>query len=517
MSAKRVRPVSKVAPAAGASTPKVAPAPAPAPAPPPAWVAKLAGLGRSPLGYILASIFILAPCYWQARIQAGDLSSHIYNSWLAQLAEAGKLPGLVVVNQATNMLFDRLLSGLFGALGPDLAQRIAVSIAVLIFVWGAFAFVSAASGRRAWSLLPCLAVLAYGWVFHMGFFDFYLGLGLNFWGLALAWDMQPKRMAAALAVFILAFFAHALACAWGLAFVAFLWAAKRMGESKRLQVTGVALGALIAAVLIVGNAWRTQWSFDQFKLITGADQLRVYDDKYDILFLALLVVWALMLVQLIRQQGGRQIWLGLPLQFCVLSAAGVFLLPDVISVPGYRHNLVYIAERMSLGVAVCICALLASAQTRALQQWAMAAVGVVFFGFLFHDESALNAFEGRMRQMAMSLPAGQRVLSGADDPSLRINAMAHMIDRACIGHCYSYANYEPSTWQFRVRAVAPNPYVASDYRDSFELQMGRYMVKPQDLPLYEITLDDQGNQIIVNLQSGVPNGIKLCKILPDIL
>ena len=104
-------------------------------------------------------------------------------------------------------------------------------MAVLIFVWGAFAFVSAASGRRAWSLLPCIAMLAYGWVFHMGFFDFYLGLGLSFWGLALAWDMQPKRMAAALAVFVLAFLAHALACAWGLAFVAFLWAAKRMGES----------------------------------------------------------------------------------------------------------------------------------------------------------------------------------------------------------------------------------------------------------------------------------------------
>jgi len=510
MSAKRVRPVPKAA----SSAPT---APKPAPAPAPAWVAKLAPLGRCPLGYILSSIAVLMPCYWQARIQAGDLSSHIYNSWLAQLTEAGKLPGLVVVNQATNILFDRLLSGLFGALGPDLAQRIAVSFAVLIFVWGAFAFVSAASGRRAWSLLPCLAMLAYGWVFHMGFFDFYLGMGLSFWGLALAWDMQPKRMAAALAVFVLAFLAHALACAWGLAFVAFLWAGKRMGENKRLQVTGVALGALIAAVLIVSNAWRTRRFPGQFQLITGADQLRVYDGKYDILFAALLVVWALMLVEVIRQRGGRQIRLGWPLQFCVLSAAGVFLLPDVISIPGYRHNLVYIAERMSLGAAVCLCALLASAKPRALPQWAMAAVAVVFFGFLFHDESALNAFEGNIRQMVIHLPAGQRVVSGAEDPSLRVNAMAHMIDRACIGHCYSYANYEPSTWQFRVRAVAPNPYVASDYADSFALQTGRYIVKPGDLPLYEVTLDEQGSQIIVILQAGAPNGTKICKILPDIL
>src|ERR1700679_255382 len=103
MSAKRVRRVSK-----NSSTPATAPTPtyAPASAPPPEWVAKLAALGRSPLGYALASLLVLLPCYWQARIQAGDLSSHIYNSWLAQLIDAGNLPGLVLAPQATNILFN---------------------------------------------------------------------------------------------------------------------------------------------------------------------------------------------------------------------------------------------------------------------------------------------------------------------------------------------------------------------------------------------------------------------------
>ena len=41
--------------------------------------------------YLLVSALLLAPCYWQRRIQAGDLSSHIYNSWLAQLAESGRV------------------------------------------------------------------------------------------------------------------------------------------------------------------------------------------------------------------------------------------------------------------------------------------------------------------------------------------------------------------------------------------------------------------------------------------
>jgi hypothetical protein len=460
---------------------------------------------------------MLLPCYWQPHIQAGDLSSHIYNAWLAQLIDAGKLPGLVVVNQATNILFDQILSGLFRALGPDLAQRIAVSLAVLTFSWGAFAFVSAASGRKAWSLLPCIAMLAYGWVFHMGFFDFYLGLGLSFWGLALAWDPRPKRIAAAALVFVLAFLAHALACAWGLAFVVFVLTAKRLGPSRLPRLTGAALAALIAVRLALSGVWPTRWSPGQLGLITGADQLRVFDGKYFILFAALLVVWGMMLADSIRHGGSRGLRSGLPLQLCVLSAAGVLVLPGAIDIPIYRHALVYIAERLSLGAAVCICALLASAPVRPLPRWALAGLTLVLFGFLLHDESALNDFEGRMKQLAMRLPPGQRLLSAPDDESLRVNALAHMIDRVCIGHCYSYANYEPSTWQFRVRAIAPNPYVASNYTDSIEMQVGEYVVQPRDLPLYELTLDDSGKLMVVSLQAGGPNGSKECKILPDIL
>ena len=37
--------------------------------------------------YAGLSVLLLSPCYWQPRLQAGDLSSHIYNAWLAQLIE----------------------------------------------------------------------------------------------------------------------------------------------------------------------------------------------------------------------------------------------------------------------------------------------------------------------------------------------------------------------------------------------------------------------------------------------
>jgi hypothetical protein len=37
---------------------------------------------------------------------AGDLSSHLYNAWLAELIGQGRAPGLVIVEQHTNVLFE---------------------------------------------------------------------------------------------------------------------------------------------------------------------------------------------------------------------------------------------------------------------------------------------------------------------------------------------------------------------------------------------------------------------------
>src|SRR6185312_8434571 len=98
--------------------------------------------------YVAASLALIAPCFWQPRLQAGDLSSHIYNAWLAQLIESGRSEGLQVVSQTTNVLFDLLLGGLFRVFGAEWSQRVAVSAAVLTFVWGALAFAASVSGRR---------------------------------------------------------------------------------------------------------------------------------------------------------------------------------------------------------------------------------------------------------------------------------------------------------------------------------------------------------------------------------
>ena len=190
------------------------------------------------------------------------------------------------------------------------------------------------------------------------------------------------------------------------------------------------------------------------------------------------------------------------------------ILPTTILLPGYRHNLVYIAERMSLGVGICFCALLAAARPGRFSRYAMGLVALVFFGFLYRDEKILNAIEDRMDGAISQLPPGQRVVSGVDDPFLRVVAVTHMIDRACLGRCFSYANYEPSTWQFRIRAVAENPYVASRYVDSWDMQTGGYIVRDRDLPLLQLSVDRGGRMAVRSLEAGKPCGRTSLTALP---
>ncbi|MCX6630720.1 MAG: hypothetical protein NTW28_24150 [Candidatus Solibacter sp.] len=210
--------------------------------------------------YIALSVLLLAPVYWQPRVQGGDLSSHVYSGWLTQLMETGRAQGLVIVSQTTNILFDLMLGGLFRLFGAELAQRISVSVAVLVFVWGAFRFVSVAGGRPAWHLLPCIAMLAYGWVFHMGFFNFYLSMGLCFWVLAVAWEWHPRSVAIAAPLLVLAYMAHALPVVWTAGLLAYQCLARRMSPRGRIYVTAAGLVGMVLLQMLVGHTMFSRWS-----------------------------------------------------------------------------------------------------------------------------------------------------------------------------------------------------------------------------------------------------------------
>src|ERR1700736_854797 len=171
-------------------------------------------LRRFRLQALLVSAGLLIPCFWHRRIEAGDLGSHTYNAWLAQLIERGQAPGLYLSRQWNNVLFDLLLSKFGNVFGLGAAQKIVVPLCVLIFFWGAFALIAAVSHRPPWFLLPCLAMLSYGWTFNVGFFNYYLSLGLGFFATALVWNGRGRELILAAALAALVLVAHPQGFVW---------------------------------------------------------------------------------------------------------------------------------------------------------------------------------------------------------------------------------------------------------------------------------------------------------------
>jgi hypothetical protein len=445
-------------------------------------------LSRTPVRVAVISLLLLVPCFWQAHIQAVDLSSHLYNAWLSILISQGKAPGLVLVSQRTNVLFDLILAGLMRAVGPWGAEHIAVPVAVLVLAWGAFAMICAVSHRRPWYAMAFVAMLAYGWTFHMGFLNFYLSLGLCFWALALLWKRHWKLSLCALPLVVLAYVAHALPVAWLAGTMAYAGLASRMRPRTRPILTFAVLALLVVLRQFLMTHFPTRWEATQVICMTGADQLSVFESKYRPLEFLLLLTWFSLFMRLLKLKSEERVLLGIPFQLCVITAAFVLLLPGAILLPGYNHALRYISERMSLIVGVVGCALLAPVSPGKREKSAMVLLMGLFFAFLYVDTRGLRYAESLIEQSVTRIPQGSRVISTLCDQRRDVNLLGHMLDRVCIRHCFSYANYEASTAVFRIRATGPNPLVVAQDGDSNALQEGRYVVKPGDVPLYQIYL-----------------------------
>jgi hypothetical protein len=429
---------------------------------------------------------MLAPCFWTSRIQAGDLGSHLYNAWLAQLARSGSLHGIFVGRLSTNVLFDWMLVAL-RPLGPAAMERIAVAISVLIFIWGAFAFISGFSRRRPWHMLPLLGVLAYGWVFQMGFLNYYLAVGLSLWALALCRDpRRPIPLLAAGALLLTAWLGNPIPVLWALAAGSYRALLPRLPWRWRFCLPGAALLLLAACGFQLRSAFPARWTAGQVWWVSGADQLWVYGSKYLGLAAALLLVWSAWAWLAVAGRGWRELSANLPFHFILLAGFAAFILPNVVLFPGYGHAIAYIPERLSLITAISICALLSQIRPPWVLRAAAYIPAAMYFVFLFLDASAFDRVESAMSRAVEGLPRMARVVSPLAAPDWRVNPYTHMIDRVCIGRCYSYANYEPCTAVFRVRCASRNGVVVDNYEDSFAMQSGNYMVTATDPQLTEI-------------------------------
>ena len=443
-----------------------------------------------PLRILIVSTLVLVPCFWHREIVSSDLGSHLYNAWLAQLIRHGQAPGLWLSSQHTNVLFDYLLSGLGALFGLHAAEKIAVSISVLIFFWGIFALVSAATRRAPWYLSPCIALFTYGWTFHLGFFNYYLSLGLGFFGLAILWRGSRKEWILAAAFAALSVVAHPLGLVWLIAAGAYVVIAEYLpNRGYQLALFAVVIGALVE---FHGYLWR---HYDVYAgtapayAYNGADQLLLFGPRYQIPEYALLTFAVIALAgDILRRRGETGLWkyYALPIQLYVLVELSVRLLPGGIHFPPPTAALALLTERLTSVSAALICCLLGAIEPRRWHLYATAAIALVFFAFVYQDTARVNRMERQVVELVSQLPPNQRVMATIEKPQDSRVLIQHIVDRACVMRCFSYGNYEPSTGLFRVRATPGNPYVVSSYNDAVDMENGEYAVELEDLPAYQI-------------------------------
>jgi hypothetical protein len=465
------------------------------------------------LRLLIISAAVLTPCFWQRRIQAGDLGSHLYNAWLAQLIARGEVPGLYIARQWNNVLFDLLLLHLGNIAGLHAAEKIAVCAAVLIFFWGAFALICALSRQIPWRVLPAVAVFAYGWTFQMGFFNYYLSLGLAFAALALLIRGRGWQRALAALPVPLIWMAHPLGMALLAAVGAYLLIAETLPAQRQLYCAAAAAILLVGLRLYLAGHYTVLYSGSRY-MFNGTDQLFLYNSRYRLLANALLLfVAACLLVDLLLRRraahsSSQPSNYALPLQLYALALLAAFLLPSIIFVPGLAGPVSMLTERLTSVSAVLACALVATTRPQKWHLLGFSALALAFFVFLYQSDATFNYMEDQAEQFERVLPPGQRVIATIW-PLLGSRVLNdHFVDRACIGYCFAYGNYEAPSQQFRVRAQPGNPYVVSDYDVSDAMQSGIYIVQPQDLPLYQIYQCDLNRTKLCmrDLTAGEANG-----------
>ncbi len=458
------------------------------------------------------SILVLLPCVWHRRIEAGDLGSHIYNAWLSQLIGRGQAPGLYMVPQWTNVLADVALARLGSALGFTAAEKIVAGLSVLIFFWGAFALITVMTKRPPWLLVPGIAMVAYGYTFQMGFLNYYLSLGLAFWAIALLWRGGKADWIIGLAMSGLVLSAHLMGFMWLVGTVGYVKLAERMSRG-RWALPIAALLAILGIHFYIAHIYQTydpvSWHVYNY---LGFDQLVLYSHRYRVLamFALPLAIW-IFLPEAIRQRRSSEFWrtVRIPLELWVIAVFATAMLWAGIMIPKYATSFSYVPYRLTSVTAVLGFCILGCVRPRAWHAAAVSICALVFFVWMYQDTGRVNRMEEQAEGLVNGLPQGTRVIQTIFvPPGCRISA-AHILDQACIGRCFAYANYEPASRQFRIRAKPDNAIVAATPERSEAMRQGMYVVRPEDLPLVEIYQCDKSDLsrlCVRDLAAGELNG-----------
>jgi hypothetical protein len=469
------------------------------------YILPLAGrlLRKFWLRSLVISVVLLTPCLWHAHIEAGDLASHVYNAWLTHLIKTGQTPGLWLARRWNNILFDYMLVGLGNIVGWGATEKIAAGLAVLIFFWGAFLLVGAMTQRVPWPSVPCLAMAAYGWMFENGFMNCYMSVGLAFAGLAILIQAKGCERGWVALLIPLIWLAHPFGMALLIGGGTYVVVREQLGPVGR-NFAFVAVGLLLLGIHLVFRyryPLNVTWSYDMggswshapTVFHDGIDQLVTYGPHYFLPARSFrILAWCCILIDVLRRRHEPQWWTRylIPAELYALTVLATLLMPTAIDGGSLHHmgfiSIGFVTERLTSVSIVFIICLLGVVRP---QRWNAAGFGIIsiiFFFFLFRDTSTINKMEDEVRRCVLTLAPNQRVVGAIRNLSGSRITIHHILARACMGHCFDYDNYEAGTPQFRVRAFGQNPFVMANGEDAYHSAIGRYIVRPADLPLVEV-------------------------------
>jgi hypothetical protein len=438
---------------------------------------------------LLISIGILIPCFWLPKIEAGDLPSHTYNAWLASLVQKGQAPGLWIAPQHNNVLADILLLRLGTLFGFTTAEKIVTALAVLLFFWGAFALATVLSGKPPWFLAPLIAMLAYGWTFHMGFLNFYFSLGISFVGLALLG--QPNRRLYPIVLLLAPFIwlAHPLGFVWFAATAIYILAANSLPTRVHPLLFLAGLVAMLVVHLYFSRSYDVRWWQGHFYDLNGSDQL-VLGTRYPFIAYSVLAAVAAFSVfhsvQSLRKPSPDTNYFPPALQLFLIGLLALPFLPEKIFLSQYPDPVSFICSRFTLAIAILGCCALARLRPHLIFSAVLACISAAFFVLVYQDASRTYGMEQQADLLVAKLPQDARVITTIFPFRDSRIFTHHVMDRACIAHCFNIENYEASSKQFRLRATPKNRFVETAPLNAAHMMIGDYVVQNEDLPLWQI-------------------------------
>jgi hypothetical protein len=368
---------------------------------------------------------------------------------------------------------------------------VVVTLAVLIFFWGTFALVARLGGQAPWFLTPCLAMLAYGYCFNMGFFNYFLSIGLAGFSLAIFLGGRREDRIAGLLFLPVIYFAHPVGFLFVVSAMAYLAARAWLPGWWKVAPPVAAISgiAVVRWILVRRESWDVDWTKDgPFYVMNGSDQLVLYGSQYSSLaqVAVLFGVICVAVDAILRRKEGRATWkvFWLPLELYAVALIATALLPENIRTNPEEGWMGLLVSRLTMVSAIFGLGVLAGMKPRKWHLAGFALLAAGFFVFLYDDTAYLNQIEKSAQNLLWQVPYGTRMVSDLSTlPDSRIEFVGHLAERVCIGHCIAYFNYEAPSRQFRVRAEQGSPMALYSYAEFEQKVKPVYVFQERDLPL----------------------------------